>query len=282
MKGLQNIGNTCYMNAGLQMLLHNEDFCKLVLKYVSHSEILNKIGTFITSYYDDMTRSINMTEIKNLIDERKDTFIGYNQQDATEFIIFFLDIIDTEIKKINKQSTELNDIFGLKINTRTKCKINSCLNISNKIETTNFLLLDIENNMTNLNDIYRNYKSSEKLEGNEKYYCENCKEKRVASKRYSVENWSPHIIMWLKRFKPINNSYQKMNQSIDIPLNWRHDINLKGAVIHYGNINGGHYVYVGMVNNKWYLYDDSSVSEITNINKLKDILCHAYCLYYNH
>ena len=43
MKGLVNIGNTCYLNAGLQMLLQNNDFCLLIIKYSSESEILNKI-----------------------------------------------------------------------------------------------------------------------------------------------------------------------------------------------------------------------------------------------
>jgi ubiquitin carboxyl-terminal hydrolase 4/11/15 len=114
------------------------------------------------------------------------------------------------------------------------------------------------------------------------YYCDKCKEKRVASKRYSVEKWSPHIIVWLKRFRQTKYGNIKMNQKLDIPLEWRHDINLKGAVIHYGNLNGGHYVYVGKKNDKWYLFDDSSVSVITNEHKLKDILCHAYCLYYTH
>ena len=89
--------------------------------------------------------------------------------------------------------TELNNIFGIETNTRTKCKIKSCLNISNRKEINNFLLLDVMNNSTSLNDMYRDYKSCEKLEGDEKYYCDMCKEKRVASKRYSVEKWSPSI-----------------------------------------------------------------------------------------
>jgi ubiquitin C-terminal hydrolase len=280
MKGLQNLGNTCYMNAALQMLLNNEDFCKLVLKYSPHSIILNKIGEFITSYYSDNNNSIVPSDIKKIIEARKDLFVGYAQQDSTEFIVFFLDIIDTEIKKIDKNSKELNDIFGIQTNTRTKCKIKSCLNISNKMEINNILLLDIESDMQNLNDAYRNYKSGEKMEGNDMYYCDKCKEKRVASKRYSVEKWSPHIIVWLKRFRQTNYGNIKMNQKLDIPLEWRHDIKLKGAVIHYGNLNGGHYVYVGKKNDKWYIFDDSSVSIITNEHKLKDILCHAYCLYY--
>ena len=279
MKGFQNIGNTCYLNAGLQMLVRNKELCNIILKYSSHSPILNIIGEFIVEYYNDDNSSIAPHTIKKIVEERKDLFIGYQQQDSTEFIVFFLDVIDMEIKKINNIE-EVQNLFGVKINTRTKCKIKSCLTISNKLEFNNFIMLDLNHEMKSLDDAYREFKSGEKLEGDEKYYCANCKAKRIASKRYNVEEWPHHIVVWLKRFKQVGNSITKMNQHLDIPLDWRYNMKLEGAVIHYGGLHGGHYVYVGKHIDKWYLFDDSNVAEIPNENKLKDILQFAYCLYY--
>lgn len=279
MKGFQNIGNTCYMNAGLQMLVQNKDLCTLISKYHTNSPILNTINMFIQEYYDtNSTNNIIPSSIKELVESKQEIFMGFQQQDSIEFVICLLDIIDMEIKKENKVSKELEAIFGVEINTRTKCKIRDCLNISNIKDTNNFLLLDMEPTFKSLDDIYRNFKSGEMLEDDNMYYCDKCKMKRNASKRYSVEKWAPSVLIWLKRFKATKNSMMKIGQALDIPLVWRNK-QLKGAIIHYGNLNGGHYVYVGKHNDMWYLFDDSRVTEVDNINSL---LSYAYCLNYEY
>lgn len=278
MKGFQNIGNTCYLNAGLQMLIQNKDLCKMILKYSDHSETLQKIGEFIQEYYSSNNESLSPATIKSIVEINKEIIFGFQQQDTTEFIVHLMDIIDTEIKKINKDDG-LQNIFGITINTRTKCKLRECLNISNMKEKHNFLMLDLNLETTSLEEAYRNLKSGEKLEADNKYYCENCKAKRIASKRYSIETWPSHLFIWLKRFKQDGRRVSKMSQMIKIPLEWRHNMKLQGAVIHYGGLNGGHYVYAGNVKDKWFLFNDSNVSEIPS-GELESLLSQAYWLYY--
>jgi ubiquitin C-terminal hydrolase len=280
MKGFYNIGNTCYLNSGLQMLVQNKDLCNLVIKYSKHSDILKTIADFINDYHNNDSKAINPSVIKEIVEKRQHIFEGFFQQDSSEFVIFLLDIIDEEIKKITKNS-EVNKIFGLKMNVRIKCKFRECLNIVNKEETNNFLILDMEPEFKTLDDAYRNHRSGVKLETENMYLCEKCKVKRIASKRVEIQDWPNHLIIILKRFKQYGFRFSKMNQPLDVPLEWRHNNKLSGAIIHYGNMNGGHYVYVGKHNDKWYLYDDSSVSEIKTMEELKVLLTNAYCLYYN-
>jgi ubiquitin C-terminal hydrolase len=283
MKGFNNMGNTCYLNAGLQMMIQNVDLCNLILKYYQQSVILNKIGNVILEYHNyqhAQNHSITPNEIKKIVEERQKIFYGYGQQDSSEFVICFLNIIDEEIKKIDINSKEIENIFGININIRIKCKYNTCLQISNTKETNNFLLLDIDQDSSTLDDLYRKFKSYEMLTEENQYFCEKCNCKRIASKRYQVIEWPNYLLINLKRFKQNGHCVTKQNQHIDINISWRHDMNLIGAVIHYGNINGGHYVYVGKQANKWYLFNDNSISEINSENELNNILNFAYLLAY--
>ena len=50
-KGFNNIGNTCYLNSGLQLLIQNTDFCEIILKNSNKSENLEIIANFIKEYY---------------------------------------------------------------------------------------------------------------------------------------------------------------------------------------------------------------------------------------
>ena len=281
MKGFKNIGNTCYLNSGLQMLVQNRDLCQLIINYSSGSEILGKIAEFIKKYYDESSPDVIVPrEIKKIVEDKKDIFEGFEQQDSTEFIIFLLDIIDEEIRKIHKDSGGIQPIFGIKFNVRIKCKLRECLQIYNREEFNNFLLLDIDSDCSSLEDAYRNFKSGAKLESDDKYFCEKCQAKRTASKRHTIDTWPKYINIWLKRFRHNGKRVTKNNQELDIPFEWRHNNHLQGAIIHYGSLDGGHYVYVGKHDSKWYLFNDSSVSEIKSESELKSLLSNAYWLYY--
>ena len=280
MKGFNNMGNTCYLNSGLQLLIQNIDLCNIIIKYGNQSLILNKIAQIIIEYHNDQSGSINPIEIKQIIQERQIIFNGHEQQDASEFIICLLNLIDEEIKKINSNSNEIDDLFGINMNVRIKCKYNNCLQIFNNKEKNNFLILDINDQTNTLDEIYRNFKSSDLLTEDNQYFCEKCNMKRNASKRYQIIDWPDNLIIILKRFKQNGQFITKQNQHINIDLFWRHGMSLVSAVIHYGNLNGGHYVNIGKILDKWYLFNDTNISLIQNENELNNILNFAYILSY--
>jgi ubiquitin C-terminal hydrolase len=307
MKGLQNNGNTCYFNAGLQMLIQNKELCNLINDYSKYSNKLNIINEFIKIYYDTNTPNVlNPNNIKLLVEQINDIFIGCEQHDSTELVLCILNIIDDEIIQINKKNlnnkgSNIESLFGIKINIRIKCKLLRCLNISTHIEMNNLLLLDINggatseqdnshNNINTLDDAYRKFKSHETLALDDKYYCDKCENKTIASKRSTIIEWPNHLFIWLKRFNHIGKRVTKNSQPIQIPLKWKRNYFLEGAIIHYGSLNGGHYVYIGKQNDEWFLFDDSRISKISNDDidahdniiesELTKILNNAYWLYY--
>jgi ubiquitin carboxyl-terminal hydrolase 36/42 len=276
MKGLINLGNTCYFNAGLQLLMQNKDLCNLILHNGNKSIILNTISQFIIQYNTNDNNVINPIEIKKLIDIKQPNLQGFEQQDSTEFIIFFLDLINDEINKINNNSNIINKLFGIDFNVRIKCKLTSCLTIYNIKQNNNFLLLDIYDNIDNLEEMINMIKKHDKLENDNKYYCEKCKDYRIASKRLQITNFSNHLFIWIKRF---NNLLQKNNKLINIPFQWN-NMELIGAIIHFGNINGGHYIYINKLNNEhWVLFNDNTLNAI-NINQTQQLLQQSYFIYY--
>ena len=256
-KGFQNLGNTCYLNSGLQLILNNKELCYSILQLSQNTsdQILLTLIQFISDYYNNNTNiTLNPHFIKELVASKNNEFSGFKQSDSFEFIIYFLDYIfeNYKIQKLYQSTT----------NIKIKCKLLSCLHISEHQEFNNYLILDILDNFKDLDDCYRNYKQREKLMNENSYYCENCKDKRIASKRTEITHWPKHLIIILKRFTN-NGRQQKNNDKIDVPLQWRHGYKLKGIVSHSGSLFGGHYIYIGNHNNKWIIFNDDYTKEIS-------------------
>ena len=196
MKGLVNLGNTCYMNSGIQFLLNIPEFCNIIFQNNLLSNELDQMKNFIIKYNNQEKGSLKPKFIKKIIEKRNNIFIGFNQEDSWEFIIFLLDFFDNQIK-----NNVINNTLGIKINSIIKCKIDKCLNISITENINLFLILPLKKEFTTLNDCYRNYKDREKLDGDNKYFCEKCKKKIIASKRIEVKEWPKNIMIVLKRFE---------------------------------------------------------------------------------
>ena len=260
MKGIYNIGNSCYLNSALQLLFNSDDLYKLLYK----STDLYKEA----KEYREGVNIFNPHNIKILIDSRTDIFKGSSQQDSFEFIIFFFDIISSFNNNIYNK-------FGIQTNINIKCKLINCYHESSHIETDLMLLLPITENLT---ESYKRYKSKELLDDENSYDCTNCKTKTTARKKINIIKWPTNLIIVLKRF---DNNMKKNNNKIHIPIEWRHGYILQGGIIHIGNFNGGHYIYYGYnkLIDKWFIANDSNIN-IINKDKLNDTIPTSYILYY--
>ena len=265
MKGIVNIGNSCYMNSALQLLFNSNDFCKIIS---THNNLIPLYNNII-KYHNRNDNILNPTEIKQFIDNITKQFRGNIQQDSSEFIIYLLDIIDKYCHDSLYRS------FGIETNINIKCKLLNCLNESIHIENDLFLHLDITDN---LDDSYREYKSMVKLIDKNAYNCEKCKKYTIGRKKIEIIKWPSNLIIVLKRF---DNMMRKNNKLITIPLEWRHGYILKGGIIHMGDTMGGHYIYYGNKNNNWYVANDMKISTIDSIETfMKRSGSQSYILYY--
>ena len=113
--GLQNFGNTCYMNSALQCLFHNPTLNEYFLsgRYLAeinidnplgtNGELLKCIGEFFSRYFRSKGTELSPIRLKREIDKFNTTFEAYRQHDAQEFFNYLLDVIHEDSNRITRK-----------------------------------------------------------------------------------------------------------------------------------------------------------------------------------
>ena len=70
------------------------------------------------------------------------------------------------------------------------------------VEKSTILMLNVNADCQNIDDCYRISKKKVKFEGDEKYYCEKCQKKRIASQRKEITQWPKNLIVWFSNHFP--------------------------------------------------------------------------------
>lgn len=114
--GLQNIGNTCYISSSIQCLKHTLNLWEYFIegKYESDinnhysGEIAQSFGKLLHALREDNS-CVSPCQFKKVVDSQTKQFNGIHQCDSHEFLIFLIDKLHEELKKVNPALVPTSD-----------------------------------------------------------------------------------------------------------------------------------------------------------------------------
>ena len=248
-----NLGNTCYINSILQCFVNDPGFLSN-----PENEILMELKKDIIL---GTNKIVNLSNTIKKIIKKNPYFTRFEQHDSHEFLTWFLDILDSDIKKKYHGQTKLT------------IKCNKCSNIKCIFEEFNSINLNVPENNTGLIDLFIDYLKTEILsDPNNLYFCDSCNENTVSEKKLILWKLPEKIIIVFKRYSQNGN---KNNNTIEFPLDNLviresdsgkiFKYSLQNIIYHFGDMDSGHYVNGLFHNKEWYLIDDSTILKFNSI-----------------
>lgn len=266
--GLTNLGNTCFMNAGLQCLSHLEPLATYFLRgrYIQDINISNPMGNggAIARAFADLQSKLWMGEESPHSPRRlrgqmalfaPHLFEGYEQQDAQEFLAFFLDGLHEDMNRVLQKPSPLSqeeeqenerlaesqghefasalawrrhlergksflvDLFQGQLRSSVRCT--RCGYCSSQYDPFLYLSVPVEQTMASIADTLERYLEDELLSGDEQWFCSRCKEKVDARKKIELWKLPLVLVLHLKRFKFDRSTatFQKIGVPISVEAN---------------------------------------------------------------
>lgn len=251
MRGLWNLGNTCYFNTAVQCLAHVPPLTKHLFSlgpYSGPCEITREYQKVVRELFTkDKTDPVSPSDLLGAFRVRFPQFSCGGQHDSQEVILHFIDVFEESLGK-----ELIQDIFNGEEAQETLWS-DGMSTIKTPFTT---LLLDV-GEPCRLQDLLEDRQEERAIEG---YVDENGKRFEVAAVRTKVAKW-PRIVSF-------SFSMYDYKFPIEIPFEFE-GRKLFACVLHQGVQRGGHYALLVRRFEKWYLKDDETVRELPDIKMFK-------------
>ncbi len=125
--GLENLGNTCFMNSALQCLSNVGRLTDYFLVHDVDNEntLAMEYKKFVKHIWSNTQKPFKPHSIKKYVSQVAPRFADFNQQDAQEFMTFLLNQLHDDLKNIdvknNQNATIISELFHGQINAVTTC-----------------------------------------------------------------------------------------------------------------------------------------------------------------
>lgn len=253
--GLRNIGNTCFMNSVLQCLSHTHDLTKFVRgqrepKSVTKDQrIFAEYVKLIKDMWSAGTRTVTPMELKSAVSSKHRMYSGCGQQDAQEFLRFFLEALHCACNEGTKQEgltlddnlsdgrradlmwewyskTErsvIKDLFVGQLRSTLKCTV--CGNTSVTFDPFWDLSVPLppSSSRCKLENCLELFIREEVLDGDEMPTCSKCKVRRKSTKSFTIQRFPKYLVVHLKRFSETR--WSKLTNVVEFPMGER-ELNL--------------------------------------------------------
>lgn len=240
MRGVINLGNTCYFSAALQLLAHVPVLVRYIFghEYTGDCPITQEFYKFIYEIYSVDEIPVNPRALLTAFQERFTQFKMNEMHDTQEVVLIFLDIFEKHIGKI------IPTLFYGKETVETTCPSG----VSSMTEPWVTLNLIPREAGETLDVMLERKQKPHVIKG---YTDAAGDTHHISAQNTEVTVW-PRIIMITFQDK----------QVVDLPETFQGK-KLFLSVVHFGAAHFGHYSVLARRYDKWYVKDDERIYEYT-------------------